>query len=138
MSASSSKLAETRVLIAEDDPEIGSLLAAVLRATCAVTVVSEAEHALAVLASEPAFDLIISDYMLPGMSGLDFVARLRRAGAPHTPVLMITGLATLGVGERALALGVDAFLCKPFSTHELRRAVDDLLSRPGGERRPTA
>jgi CheY-like chemotaxis protein len=123
--------AAIRVLIAEDDPEIGALLAAVLRESCAVTVAGDAETALELVARTPPFDLIISDYMLPGISGLEFVARMRAAGGPRTPVLLITGHATLGVGDRALAAGIEAFLCKPFSMRELRRAVDSLL-RAGG------
>jgi CheY-like chemotaxis protein len=118
---------EIRVLIAEDDPEIGSLLAAVLNAKGAVTLVSDGEAALDLASRGPAFDLIVSDYMLPGMTGLEFVARLRQAGGPRPPVLLVTGHATLGVGERALAAGVEAFLGKPFSIRELRAAVDSLL-----------
>jgi two-component system alkaline phosphatase synthesis response regulator PhoP len=127
MSAFRSERPDTRVLIAEDDPEIGALLAAVLGASTAVTVVSDAEAALDLIAREPAFDLIISDYMLPGINGLEFVERLRGGGGPATPVLLITGHATLGIGDRALASGIEAFLCKPFSLRELRGAVMAVL-----------
>lgn len=130
MSAPSNERATIRVLIVEDDTEIGALLATALSGSSKVTVVSDAEAALVLLAAEQPFDLIVSDYMLPGISGLEFVARLRAGGAP-TPVLMITGHATLGVGDRALASGIEAFLCKPFSMSELRRTVASLLSERG-------
>jgi CheY-like chemotaxis protein len=134
MSERSSASAEIRVLIAEDDPEIGALLAAVLRASCAVTLVSDAEAALALVEREPPFDLIISDYMLPGITGLEFVARMRQGDEPPaTPVLLITGHATLGIGEMALASGIEAFLCKPFSMRDLRCTVESLLDE--GRRR---
>ena len=127
MNAFRSGRPDIRVLIAEDDPEIGALLAAILGASSAVTVVSDAEAALELIASEPAFDLIISDYMLPGITGLELVSRLREGGGPSTPVLLITGHASLGIGDRALALGIEAFLCKPFSLRELRGAVEAVL-----------
>jgi CheY-like chemotaxis protein len=127
MGAPSNERTGIRVLIVEDDAEIGALLATALSGSCSVAVVPDGESALELLAGEPAFDLIVSDYMLPGISGLEFVARFRAASGPPTPVLLITGHATLGIGDRALASGIEAFLCKPFSMSELRRTVASLL-----------
>jgi CheY-like chemotaxis protein len=116
------------MLVADDDVDVCDLLALVLAPFGDVTTVHDAEAALSVLAEEPAFDVIVSDYSLPGISGLEFVERVRHG--PHgaaVPILMISGHGALSVGERARAAGVDAFLDKPFTLGQLRAAVTSLL-----------
>ena len=116
-----------RALVADDDPDVCALLEVVLAPFADVTTVPDAESALALLATQ-AFDVIVSDFMLPGISGLEFVARVR--GGEHAaavPILMISGHGALGVGERARAAGVDAFLDKPFTLAQLRATIGSLL-----------
>ncbi len=133
MDAPNTQHAAIRVLVAEDDPDIGALLALVLRPAAAVTVVPDAEAALELLETGERFDLIVSDYGLPGLCGVEFVERLRESGARATPVLMISGHVALDDGMRARAAGIEAFLCKPFSMSVLRRTVGRLIG--GAERR---
>lgn len=133
MDAPVTQHAAIRVLIAEDDPDIGAVLALALRESAAVTVVPDAEAALALLETGERFDLIVSDYGLPGMCGVEFVERLCENGARPTPVLMISGHLALDDGTRARASGIEAFLCKPFSMGELRRTVGRLVD--GAKRR---
>ncbi len=93
-----------------------------------VTVVHDAESALDLLATEKPYDVIISDFMLPGIDGLEFVERVRRdAHAGRVPILMISGHGSLGIGERARAAGADAFLDKPFTLAQLRATIGLLL-----------
>jgi CheY-like chemotaxis protein len=117
----------TRVLLADDDQDVCTLLEAVLAPYCEVTAVADAESALECLEAQPPFDIIISDYMLPGITGLEFVARVRRGGDERTPILMISGHGSLEVGDRAKAAGANAFLDKPFTLTQLKTTLGSLL-----------
>ncbi len=117
-----------RVLVADDDADICALLRAVLAPLADVTTVGDAESALELLAAQPPYDAIISDFMLPGITGLEFVKRVRDdEHASHVPILMISGHGSWEVGERAREAGADAFLDKPFTLAQLRAAVRHLL-----------
>jgi len=117
-----------RVIVADDDPAVCALLKVVLEPLAAVTAVPDAEAALEIIASEEPFDVIISDFMLPGIDGVEFVKRVRSdERQKRVPILVISGHGPIGVGERARAAGADAFLDKPFSLGELRGAVALLL-----------
>jgi two-component system chemotaxis response regulator CheY len=117
-----------RVLVADDDADVCALLERVLAPIGLVTTVPDAESALALLASEPLYDVIVSDFMLPGIDGLEFVERVRRDERAGTvPILMISGHGAELVGERARAAGVDAFLGKPFTLAELRQTIGSLV-----------
>ena len=73
-------------------------------------------------------DLIVLDMMMPGRSGLDVLAELRRD--PHlvtTPVLMLSARTQAGDRAAAARAGADRFLAKPFSPSELASIVDELL-----------
>jgi CheY-like chemotaxis protein len=121
-----------RVLLADDDRALCALLERALEPFATVTAVADAETALEALACSP-FDAVISDFMLPGMTGLEFARRLRadpRTAA--TRVLMISGHEPARLREDALGAGVDAFLDKPFTLLALRGAVARLLL-PTGE-----
>ena len=120
-----------RVLVADDDDDVCALLRVVLEPLAHVTTVGDAESALEVIAAQPAFDAIISDFMLPGITGLEFVERVRvDESQARVPILMISGHGALGVGERARAAGADAFLDKPFTLEQLRVTVSALLCGP--------
>ncbi len=115
-----------RILIADDDAAVCALLRLALAPLAAVTAVPDAETALRLLASDPAYDALVSDFMLPGISGLELVDFLRR-DRPALPILMISGHGALGIADRARAAGVDAFLDKPFTLAQLRSTVIALL-----------
>jgi CheY-like chemotaxis protein len=117
-----------RVLVADDDAAICALLEVVLTPIADVTTVNDAESALALLATQPPYDAIVSDFMLPGISGLEFVQRVRSdEGDGHVPILMISGHGRL-VSDSAKAAGCDAFLDKPFTLEQLRATVRKLLA----------
>jgi CheY-like chemotaxis protein len=120
--------APIRVLVADDDADVCALLERVLAPLGIVTSVPDAESALALLASEPLYDIIVSDFMLPGIDGVEFVERVRRDERAGTvPIVMISGHGAEFVGERARAAGVDAFLDKPFTLAELRQTIGSLV-----------
>ncbi len=117
-----------RVLVADDDSDVCALVQRVLAPVADVVTAADAETALSFVRSGPPFDAIISDFMLPGLTGLEFVALVRGAEAgSHVPILMISGHGSQEVGSRARAVGVDAFLNKPFTLAELRSTVATLL-----------
>ena len=116
-----------RVLVADDDADVCLLLRAALTSLADVTTVADAESALLLLAAEP-YDAIISDFMLPGITGLEFVKRVRdEERATRVPILMISGHGECEVGDRAREAGADAFLDKPFKLDQLRAVVRHLL-----------
>ncbi|NNM61510.1 MAG: response regulator transcription factor [Steroidobacteraceae bacterium] len=120
-----------RVLIVEDDDIVAD---AVARGLCAehwsVKRAASAEAALAALAAGE-FDLAIVDVGLPGSDGLSFIRRLRGAGKT-LPTLVLTARCTLADRVKALDLGADDFLAKPFEAPELAARCRALVRRAHG------
>ena len=113
-----------RVLIVEDDPEINQLLSAYAQiagftADCALT----GEDALSAVADHQ-YDLIILDVMLPDIDGMEIASRLRSNPVTSSvPIIVLTALTADATRRRALELGVQAFLNKPFDPDELIRVM---------------
>jgi CheY-like chemotaxis protein len=119
-----------RVLIADDDPAICTLIDTVLRkGPYEMVMCNDAESALVAVDRHGPFDIIICDFMLPGISGIDLVERLRAAeGTRGVPILMISGHTNYAMDGRAKNAGANLFLNKPFTISQLRSAVNQLLS----------
>jgi two-component system OmpR family response regulator len=83
------------------------------------------------LASDPGYDLVILDRMLPGLDGLAIVRAMRAAGV-MTPVLILSALASLDQRIEGLDGGSDDYLVKPFAFSELIARVNALLRRADG------
>ena len=84
---------------------------------------------------ESAPDLVILDWMLPGVSGLEICRRLRAREATRTlPVIMLTARGEEGERVRGLSVGADDYVVKPFSVPELMARVRALLRRARPER----
>lgn len=119
-----------KLLIVEDDLRIASLLVRALSESgYAVDHADTVEAAIVALEIE-AYDLVILDIMLPGQprGGIEVCLRLRQF-RPHTPVLMLTALDSVGTTVRALDAGADDYLAKPFHLDELTARVRALLRR---------
>lgn len=117
-----------RVLVADDDPAICKLIETVLRrGPYDITTCADGESALLTFDREGPFDMMICDFMLPGISGLDLIERVRSQENGGVPILMISGHTTL-VSDRAKHAGADVFLNKPFTLSQLRSAVASLLA----------
>lgn len=114
--------------MADDDPAICMLIRTVLkRGPYEITMCPDAESAVLTLERDGPFDMIICDFMLPGLSGLDLIERIRASEKSRsTPILMISGHAAM-VRDRAKQAGANLFLNKPFTITELRNAVATLL-----------
>ena len=73
------------------------------------------------------YDLIILDWQLPGMDGVDICKNYRESGG-STPVLMLTGRTDPKEMKRAQVVGANGFVCKPFKLDVLEQNIDGLLS----------
>ena len=127
-----------RVLVADDDPEICTLIKTILgRSAYDVTSCNDAESALVHIGKDEPYDLLISDFMLPGISGIDLITQLRQNRATsRMPILMISGHNNYAMDERAKSAGANAFLNKPFTAVQLRTIVQQLLADPLAVLRP--
>ena len=117
-----------RVLVVDDDDGVRELLRRSLRANGhTVEVARSGEEALDHLRSAPP-DLVLLDMQLPGASGFDILAEIRRDNRTRLiPVVMITGAATQQWKLKAIEAGVTDFLGKPFSMEELSVRARALL-----------
>jgi two-component system OmpR family response regulator len=123
------------ILIAEDDPAIAEALKHALRRSGhAVDCVQNGALAEAALASIQ-FDLLILDLGLPRLDGLEVLRRARAHGA-RLPILILTARDSVNDRVRALDLGADDYLAKPFSLSELEARVRALTRRGGGNAGP--
>ena len=117
-----------RILVAEDQTDIRDLL--VLNLQSAGYEVTPAVDGLTALAMETSrsHDLLILDWMMPGLDGLELCKTLRMRGI-NTPILMLTAKSTELDRVLGLELGADDYLTKPFSLAELLARVKALLRR---------
>jgi diguanylate cyclase (GGDEF)-like protein/PAS domain S-box-containing protein len=113
--------ARARILIADDEPQIRLILNALLCVDYDCREVGSAEEALELLAAER-FDLVLSDIMMPGLSGLDMIPRVREI-APDTVVVMISGEQTIESAVRAMRAGAFDYVTKPFALDHVEAAV---------------
>jgi len=114
-----------RILIVEDDPDQAEALSAVLAAgEREILVAADGETGL--LLARAGVELIVADYMLPGMNGVQMVRRLREEKLA-TPVLIVSGEATVAVAVEAMKAGVLDFVQKPFDVDFFRVRVAQAL-----------
>jgi two-component system, chemotaxis family, chemotaxis protein CheY len=125
-----------KVLIVDDSAMMRKVVERALRqAGMNLTEVVQANNgmeALAMLresASSSAFDLIFSDINMPMMDGLEFIEKRKQEGlAPGVPVVMITTEGSTPNVMRALAAGAKGYICKPFTTDQVKACVTPLLN----------
>ncbi|MEQ8665660.1 MAG: response regulator [Rhodospirillales bacterium] len=125
MSASTSE--PPHILVVDDDDRLRSLLRQYLSDNkFIVSVAADAAEARRCLESIT-FDLIVLDRMMPGETGLDLAASLRRAS--EVPILMLTAMAEADDRIDGLEAGVDDYLTKPFEPRELLLRIQGILRR---------
>ena len=123
-----------RILIVEDDLALAELLSWNFETDgFVVTSTPDGEEAL-LLASEQIPDVIILDWMIEGISGIEVCRRLRRGSeTKDVPIIMLTARGEEDERIRGLETGADDYVTKPFSPGELKARVKALLrrSKPG-------
>src|SRR5438270_7928600 len=117
-----------RILVAEDDPALGSFVRKGLEAEhYAVDVSADGEQARA-MAGELDFDLVVLDLNLPRLDGVS-ILRFLRTRKPSMPILVLTGRTRVEDRVQCLDLGADDYLGKPFSFTELSARIRALMRR---------
>src|SRR4030088_3115098 len=127
-----------RILVVEDEEALTTLLRYNLDAEgYEVETVGRGDDADTRL-KEHVPDLIVLDWMLPGLSGIELCRRLRaRPEARQLPIIMLTARGEESEGVRGLAAGAEDYIVKPFSVPELLARVKGLLRRASPERLAT-
>lgn len=121
------------ILVVEDEPKLANALREGLEEELyKVSVARTGEDGFYLLHSER-FDLVLLDVMLPGRSGIEILARLRKNGM-QLPVLLLTARDSIEDRVHGLDSGADDYLVKPFAFPELLARVRALLRRGGPEK----
>ncbi|MCE1185842.1 MAG: phosphate regulon transcriptional regulator PhoB [Rhodocyclales bacterium] len=122
------------ILLVEDEPAIQELIAAnLMRAGHHVVRASDAETAQRIV-RDALPDLVLLDWMLPGMSGVEFARRLRAEERPRSiPLIMLTARGEEQDKVLGLESGADDYITKPFSPRELMARIKAVLRRRAPE-----
>ena len=122
-----------RVMVVDDDVEIGDYIRQELSAYYHITAVTSAREALReLLGAEPdrQYDLVVSDVMMPEMDGFTLLRMIKtNMNISHTPVVMLTSKASVANRLEGLEKGADAYLAKPFDMDELHVVINNLISK---------
>ena len=124
-----------RVLLVEDDLAAARALALMLRSGGAVVDHADTGEEALELVRHYDYDIVVLDLMLPDMEGYDVVRRMRSARI-EVPVLILSGLTRPQAKVKALALGADDFLTKPFDKAELVARMQAVVRRSKGFSQP--
>src|SRR5262250_896243 len=117
---------KAQLLLVDDDPNtLASLSRAFRLAGHEATVCDNANRAIELLRNE-SFDLILSDVVMPGKTGMELLDELKKAGV-KTPIVLISGQANIEMAVKATKLGALDFLEKPISTDKLLVTVENAL-----------
>ncbi len=117
-----------RILVAEDDPSISSMIEKVLSQHYEVTVTHDGKSALAKAGEAPAPDLLLLDVMMPGLDGHAVAAAVRQLpGLKAIPIIFLT--AKTGPAEviKGIQSGARHYLTKPFKIDELLLRIKKVL-----------
>jgi putative two-component system response regulator len=115
----------SRILIVDDEAEITAILTDLFAGTHDCTTAGSAEEALERL-KKSAFELVVSDITMPGMSGLDMIPHVKSM-SPNTVVVMISGMQTVESAIGALRLGAFDYVMKPFDLRQVEAVVKRAL-----------
>lgn len=118
---------KARILVCDDAATLRSMMAMVLGRTYSLKLTASAEEAFqAALEFSP--DLIITDHLLPGMTGLELVRRLRAVPAfEEVPIILLTAVSDAEARAEGIEAGADEYLVKPIRERELLARVASLL-----------
>ncbi|WP_199902273.1 response regulator, partial [Azospirillum sp. B506] len=127
-------LAAQRVLVVDDEAGPRAFVISVLQELGIghVDAAADGQEALERFRADgAAYDLIVCDWMMPRLSGLDLLKQVREARS-DLPFLMVTALATLEAVKKALAHQVSGYIAKPFTPEQLEEKILLVLAQKGG------
>ena len=122
-----SSSANSKILIVEDDPVIGKMLAQTMLENGMVATIAEDGKVMQSLLRSNAFDLILLDVMLPGEDGLSLCKRIR--SEKIIPIILLTALGEEVDRIVGLEVGADDYITKPFSPREVVARIRSVLRR---------
>jgi two-component system phosphate regulon response regulator PhoB len=124
------KMAKSKILIVEDDPDILELLHYNLEKAGYETLRAENGEQALLLAEKNPLDLVLLDILMPGLNGLEVCRRMKRNSVlQHIPIMMITAKGEEMDRVVGLELGADDYVVKPFSIREIILRIQKLLER---------
>jgi two-component system response regulator PilR (NtrC family) len=122
-----------RILVVDDELSMREFLSILLeREGYEVAVAASAQEALRIMESA-LFDLVLSDVNMPGLSGIDLLARIKE-NSPETAVLMLTAFSAADQAVEAMKLGAYDYICKPFKNEEIKQLIRNALEKQGLKR----
>ncbi|MDD9878526.1 MAG: response regulator [Magnetovibrio sp.] len=124
-------LTELSILVVDDESIIRNMVEHALKAISirSIVLAPDGIKALRVLENTPEpFDIIICDWMMPNMDGMEFLRQVKGRGEP-AKFLMLTGKATREAVSEAISAGIDSYIAKPFTAAELHKKVKFLAKR---------
>lgn len=126
--SSEAKLKQARILVVEDDADYAAWLEVALSelGVAHVSWATDGEEALRITRSESKFDLILCDWMMPNMDGLDFLKRYREE-VPTSLFLVLTAKTGLEDAFEITQAGATNFLVKPISAEELQDQITSMV-----------
>lgn len=117
---------QPRILIADDKPSMRQLLQATFAERgYSVAAAANGDEAVRLLQQQP-FDLVITDYQMPGRNGIA-VLRAAKAISADIEVILVTAYGTVEIAVEAMRLGARDFIAKPFKLAEIELKVDKIL-----------
>ncbi|MFP9118144.1 response regulator transcription factor [Flavobacterium sp. RNTU_13] len=126
-----------KILVVEDDARVSELLVRGLTEHgFEVTAVADGIEAISTFAAQR-FNLVITDVILPGLSGLDICRQFRRIN-PEAPIIMLTALGNTDDKLDGFDAGADDYMVKPFELRELMARIRALLKRSGATTIPAS
>jgi YesN/AraC family two-component response regulator len=123
-----------KLLIVDDDPEVTQSFLYLLRDEYTITAVPSGKKAVGIVKAEADIDLIVLDYRLEDISGIEALREIRAINN-DVPVLFVTGFGNEEVVVRAFKNGIDDYIKKPFGYFELRDKIISLISDRDNEER---
>jgi CheY-like chemotaxis protein len=119
---------QRHVLVADDEPHIGRIIKMKLeQGPFRVTLAYDGQEAVDILESQSDIDLVLLDLMMPHLSGLDVLARIRGSDRlKHLPCIILTAAGQETQHQKAMELGATEFLTKPFSPKKLYARTAEL------------
>jgi two-component system chemotaxis response regulator CheY len=119
-----------KILVIEDDGPLCYLLGRILKEKFEVSIHSDPLSAMAWLSLGNLPNLILCDFDLPGINGLDFIENMKRSGSYNQiPLIMLSGMADLKIQQKCIAAGASAFLLKPFDPTGLIETIFNELKK---------
>ncbi len=123
-------MADRKVLVVDDEIHIVQVIAIKLRNNGFEVLTAENGVQALDIAKTQKPDLVITDYQMPVMTGIEFIEKLRQvADAAQTPVIMLTARGFAIDDDKKNKLNIASLLSKPFSPREVLKCVEDVLQQ---------